>query len=113
MEKQIDKIFNTLLELNEEFDNTLIDPNIIKEETENISEIKDLEEVLEKRLQHLKEDKREKVVKNIVLLHSSLCDIEWQYDQLHDIIRIMMGKLAPLATKEDEHIDLENEWTSK
>ncbi|MFS0664000.1 hypothetical protein AB1L06_08205 [Bacillus mojavensis] len=84
----IDKIFSALKELNEKYNHTLISKEELLEEEENIKELPQIHERMNKVLANLSQiEDKEKLTSELVQLHLVIGDIEWQFDQIHEMVR--------------------------
>ncbi|AMK73065.1 MULTISPECIES: hypothetical protein [Bacillus] len=86
--KNIDKIFSALKELNEKYNSTLISTEELLEEEENIKELPQIDERMNKILANLSQiEDKEKLTSELLQLHLVIGDIEWQFDQIHEMVR--------------------------
>ncbi|MGQ9003202.1 hypothetical protein [Bacillus subtilis] len=86
--KNIDKIFSSLKELNEKYNSTLISTEELLEEEENIKELPQIDERMNKILANLSQiEDKEKLTSELLQLHLVIGDIEWQFDQIHEMVR--------------------------
>ncbi|MCY8933774.1 hypothetical protein [Bacillus atrophaeus] len=86
--KNIEKIFNALKELNEKYTHTLISTEELLEEEENIIELPQIHERMNKVLTNLSQiEDKEKLTSELLQLHLVIGDIEWQFDQIHKMVR--------------------------
>ncbi|CAL1524473.1 MULTISPECIES: hypothetical protein [Bacillus] len=86
--KNIDKIFSALKELNEKNNSTLISTEELLEEEENIKELPQIDERMNKILANLSQiEDKEKLTSELLQLHLVIGDIEWQFDQIHEMVR--------------------------
>ncbi|MBY0128324.1 hypothetical protein [Bacillus subtilis] len=86
--KNIDKIFSALIELNEKYNSTLISTEELLEEEENIKELPQIDERMNKILANLSQiEDKEKLTSELLQLHLVIGDIEWQFDQIHEMVR--------------------------
>ncbi|UTL71400.1 hypothetical protein [Bacillus halotolerans] len=86
--KNIDKIFSALKELNETYNSTLISTEELLEEEENIKELPQIDERMNKILANLSQiEDKEKLTSELLQLHLVIGDIEWQFDQIHEMVR--------------------------
>ncbi|ASS71964.1 hypothetical protein RA13_09415 [Bacillus atrophaeus] len=86
--KNIDQIFSALKELNEKYNSTLISTEDLLEEEENIKELPQIDERMYKVLANLSQiEDKEKLTSELLQLHLVIGDIEWQFDQIHEMVR--------------------------
>ncbi|MDL5142237.1 hypothetical protein [Bacillus atrophaeus] len=86
--KNIEKIFNALKELNEKYNHTLISTEELLEEEGNIIELPQIDERMNKVLVNLSQiEDKEKLTSELLQLHLVIGDIEWQFDQIHEMVR--------------------------
>ncbi|MEC2058566.1 hypothetical protein WKH37_08435 [Bacillus subtilis] len=86
--KNIDKIFSSLKKLNEKYNSTLISTEELLEEEENIKELPQIDERMNKILANLSQiEDKEKLTSELLQLHLVIGDIEWQFDQIHEMVR--------------------------
>ncbi|MBC2320042.1 hypothetical protein [Listeria booriae] len=91
----ISGVFEVLKKVNEKNNFNLISDQILEEELDNINDLAEINDKLTHVLLCLsQEQEREDLRNKLVELHLVIADIEWQYDQLHDIIRQVIGNLA-------------------
>ncbi|MBC2322566.1 hypothetical protein [Listeria booriae] len=91
----ISGVFEVLKKVNEKNNFNLISNQILEEELDNINDLVEINDKLTHVLHCLsQEQERENLRNKLVELHLVIADIEWQYDQLHDIIRQVIGNLA-------------------
>lgn len=67
----------------------------LEEEKGNIKDIDSLERNLKMIINNLeKTDKndKDKIIKSLIDLHIVFCDFIWQYEQLHEMIKDIIGK---------------------
>lgn len=70
--------------------NSIISNEEEKEQEENIGEIPEIInrfDVILENIDRLNKENSEKLLSEFIQLHLVIGDIEWQYDQLHEIIR--------------------------
>ncbi|AKL86050.1 hypothetical protein [Bacillus atrophaeus] len=86
--KNIEKIFNALKELNEKYNHTLISTEELLQEEENIIELTQIDVRMNKDLAKLSQiEDKEKLTSALLQLHLVIGDIEWQFDQIHEMVR--------------------------
>ncbi|MCY8918101.1 hypothetical protein MOE20_00815 [Bacillus atrophaeus] len=86
--KNIEKIFNALKELNEKYNHTLISTEELLQEEENIIELTQIDIRMNKVLAKLSQiEDKEKLTSALLQLHLVIGDIEWQFDQIHEMVR--------------------------
>ncbi|ADP33172.1 hypothetical protein [Bacillus atrophaeus] len=86
--KNIEKIFNALKELNEKYNHTLISTEELLQEEENIIELTQIDVRMNKVLAKLSQiEDKEKLTSALLQLHLVIGDIEWQFDQIHEMVR--------------------------
>lgn len=84
----LEGVFKVLKQLNKKYDNKLISSEELKEETANIKELPQIKEKLIKTLDNLSQlDDRKEIKSELIQLHLIVGEMEWQIDQLHEIIR--------------------------
>ncbi|WP_040978066.1 hypothetical protein [Oceanobacillus jeddahense] len=84
----LEGVFKVLKQLNKKYDNKLISSGELKEETANIKELPQIKEKLIKTLDNLSQlDDRKEIKSELIQLHLIVGEMEWQIDQLHEIIR--------------------------
>ena len=90
IENNIKKTFEIIKEINYKRDNSIISKEEVEEEEENINELPEIinkfNTVLEK-LDKIKGRENSELLSQLIQLHLAIGDIEWQYDQLHEIVR--------------------------
>lgn len=90
IENNIKKTFEIIKEINYKRDNSIISKEEVEEEEENINELPEIinkfNTVLEK-LDKIKGRENNELLSQLIQLHLAIGDIEWQYDQLHEIVR--------------------------
>ncbi|KAF1679536.1 hypothetical protein AAGG74_01930 [Bacillus mexicanus] len=86
--KNIEKTFNALKELNEKYNSTLISTEELLEEEENIKELPQIDERMNKILANLSQiEDKDKLTSELLQLHLVIGDVEWQFDQIHEMVR--------------------------
>ncbi|MGM0746961.1 hypothetical protein [Bacillus atrophaeus] len=86
--KNIEKILNALKELNEKYNHTLISTEELLQEEENIIELTQIDVRMNKVLAKLSQiEDKEKLTSALLQLHLVIGDIEWQFDQIHEMVR--------------------------
>ncbi|MGK9269300.1 hypothetical protein KXR56_22145 [Bacillus inaquosorum] len=86
--KNIEKILNALKELNKKYNHTLISTEELLQEEENIIELPQIDERMNKVLANLSQiEDKEKLTSELIQLHLVIGDIEWQFDQIHEMVR--------------------------
>lgn len=95
MKKDFEKILDILNELNKFKNNEIYSEANLEEEKGNIKDIDSLERNLKMIINNLeKTDKndKDKIIKSLIDLHIVFCDFIWQYEQLHEMIKDIIGK---------------------
>lgn len=88
---EIIKIFETIKKIN--LGTYLLEDSEINEQEDNISDLPELKERLNHIIEHINKKKSNELISsNLVHLHLYLCDMEWQFDQIHDLVRKMIEK---------------------
>ncbi|MBC2256445.1 hypothetical protein HCB46_13410 [Listeria ivanovii] len=92
--ENISKIFEALKNINKENNFNLISHDILEEQSDNINDISGINERLNHILENLaKLQDKESLGDELVELHLVVGEVEWQYDQLHDIVRHVIAML--------------------
>lgn len=88
---KIENTFELIKELNFKFNNLILSSEEEQEEEENIKQLPQTISRLDKILENIKNLKKSnqntELINELIQLHLVLGDIEWQYDQLHAIVR--------------------------
>lgn len=95
MKKEFEKILEILSDLNTFKNNDIYSEANLEEKKDNIKDIDSLEKNLKMIINNLeKTDKndKDKIIKSLIDLHMVFCDFIWQYDQLHEMIKDIIGK---------------------
>lgn len=95
MKKDFEKILDILNELNKFKNNEIYSEANLEEEKDNIKDIDSLKKIFKMIINDLeKTDKndKDKITKSLIDLHMVFCDFIWQYDQLHEMIKDIIGK---------------------
>lgn len=95
MKKDFEKILDILNELNKFKNNEIYSEANLEEEKDNLKDIDSLEKNLKMLINNLeKTDKndKDKIIKSLIDLHIVFCDFIWQYEQLHEMIKDIIGK---------------------
>ncbi|MBC1458288.1 hypothetical protein [Listeria newyorkensis] len=93
--REAEEIFKAITSLNMKYGHTLVIKEDIEEERSNIEELPDINKRLAKCLCRLENiDGKKELALELLELHGVLVDIEWQYDQLHDIVRQAVSNLT-------------------
>lgn len=90
IEESILRIFKVAQFININKDNSIFTTNEIDEQNDNIEELQEIIKKLNITLENIEKysaEDNERLSDEILQLHLILCDIEWQYDQIHDMIR--------------------------
>ncbi|PAE66131.1 hypothetical protein CHH85_20590, partial [Bacillus subtilis] len=70
------------------YNSTLISTEELLEEEENIKELPQIDERMNKVLANLSQiEDKEKLTSELLQLHLVIGDIEWQFDQIHQMVR--------------------------
>lgn len=95
--RNIKNIFVTLKELNEKYNNTLIPKEELIEEEDNIKQLSELDERMNKVLVNLSNictlNEKGKLTSELLQLHLVIGEIEWQFDQIHEIVRQILERI--------------------
>lgn len=90
IENSIKDTFDLIKKINKKKNNSFFSKEEEKEQEENIEEISEIitrfKDILEKIDRLNKEDSGE-LLSEFIQLHLVIGEIEWQYDQLHEIVR--------------------------
>ena len=90
IENSIKNTFELIKKINIKMNNSIISNEEEKEQEENIGEIPEIInrfDVILENIDRLNKENSEKLLSEFIQLHLVIGDIEWQYDQLHEIIR--------------------------
>ena len=91
IENSVKDTFELIKKINGKMNNSIISNEEEKEQEENIEEISEIinrfNVILENIDRLCKENSSENLLSEFIQLHLVIGDIEWQYDQLHEIIR--------------------------
>ncbi|GAA0086294.1 hypothetical protein UT300007_27330 [Clostridium sp. CTA-7] len=90
IENNITNTFTLIKDINNKRNNSIISSEEEQEEEENINELPEImnrfKTILEN-IDKLKDGEDRKLLGELIQLHLVIGDIEWQYDQLHEIVR--------------------------
>lgn len=90
IENSVKNTFELIKKINRKMNNSIISNEEEKEQEENIREISEIInrfDVILENIDRLNKENSEKLLSEFIQLHLVIGDIEWQYDQLHEIIR--------------------------
>ncbi|SHH80494.1 hypothetical protein SAMN02745196_01450 [Clostridium collagenovorans DSM 3089] len=90
IENSVKNTFELIKKINRKMNNSIISNEEEKEQEENIREISEIINrfnVILENIDKLNKENSEKLLREFIQLHLVIGDIEWQYDQLHEIIR--------------------------
>ena len=90
IENGVKNTFELKKKINRKMNNSIISNEEEKEQEENIREISEIINrfnVILENIDRLNKENSEKLLSEFIQLHLVIGDIEWQYDQLHEIIR--------------------------
>lgn len=99
IENSLRDTFELIKKINRKMNNSIISKEEEKEQEENIGDISEIinrfNVILENidRLNKENKENNEKILSEFIQLHLVIGDIEWQYDQLHDIIRKVIANI--------------------
>ncbi|MDT1940251.1 MULTISPECIES: hypothetical protein [Carnobacterium] len=95
MKNQLTDIYECISKINKRFDDTIINESLLVEEQENLLGIDELQLRLASNLSEISDaDTEEILLSKLIQLHLTLTDIEWQYEQIHDLFGTAMPNLA-------------------
>lgn len=90
IEDSVKNTFELIKKINGKMNNSIISDEEEKEQEENIGEISEIINrlnVILENIDRLNRENSENLLSEFIQLHLVIGDIEWQYDQLHEIIR--------------------------
>ena len=96
MQNNIMSVFDLVKRINRKMDNIIISDEEEKEQEENIREIPEIINRLNmivENIDKLDEKNSKELLSEYIELHLAIGEIEWQYDQLHEIIRKVIGNI--------------------
>lgn len=96
MEKKFKEIYKIIEKFNIHNNNRIFSDEEIQEEIENINEINEIETRLDNTLNKiniLKDEENRALLSELVQLHLVISDIEWQYDQIHEMLRKVLTSI--------------------
>lgn len=95
MKKDFEKILDILNELNKFKNNEIYSEANLEEEKDNIKDIDSLErnlKIIINNLEKTDKNNKDKIIKSLIDLYIVFCDFIWQYEQLHEMIKDIIGK---------------------
>ncbi|WP_143318608.1 hypothetical protein [Clostridium sp. HBUAS56017] len=90
IENSVKDTFELIKKINKKMNNSIISDEEEKEQEENIKEISEITnrfKVILENIDRLDKENSQEILSQFIQLHLAIGDIEWQYDQLHEIIR--------------------------
>ncbi|PFM65217.1 hypothetical protein COJ48_08305 [Bacillus cereus] len=102
---ELNTIFNIINEINKHYSNSLVNIETLKEEKDNLEDLKEIQQKMVEKLTEfdkLNLNSPENVSTFLVEVHLLLGDMEWQYQQLHEIIREITPKLVKMYDNDEE-----------
>ena len=97
IEDSVKNTFEVIKNINRKMNNSIISDEEEKEQEENICEISEIINRLNtvlKNIDRLNREDSENLLSELIQLHLVIGDIEWQYDQLHEIVRKVIKNIG-------------------
>ncbi|PEA54983.1 hypothetical protein CON64_09860 [Bacillus pseudomycoides] len=102
---ELNTIFNIISEINKHYSDSLVSIETLEEEKDNLEDLKEIQQKIVGKLANfdkLNLNSPEDVSTFLVEIHLLLGDMEWQYQQLHEIIREITPKLVKMYDNDEE-----------